>query len=168
MVTPQTASHLQGRPENTASPALPPRHRISLTSEPAARPVDLTLPREARSVALARRFAVDRVREEVPDPPDELLDRVRLVTSELATNGVKYGARDDDLIGVTVRVTADRVRIEVHDPNRTRPRMRSAADRRRRNHGNGLHIVAALTDGRWGVGARPFGKYVWAEIPRTL
>jgi anti-sigma regulatory factor (Ser/Thr protein kinase) len=125
------------------------------------------LPREARSVALARRFAVDRVREGVPDPPDELLDRVRLVTSELATNGVKYGAHDDDLIGVTVRVTPDRVRIEVHDPNRTRPRLRSAADRRRRNHGNGLHIVAALTDGRWGVGARPFGKYVWAEIPYT-
>jgi anti-sigma regulatory factor (Ser/Thr protein kinase) len=160
-------SHLRERPENAGPPALPAGRRISRTGECAHHPVDLVLPRDQRSVGLARRFALDRVREEIPDPADELLDAVRLVTSELATNGVKYGARDDDLIGVTVRVTPDRVRIEVHDPNRTRPRLRSAADRRRRNHGHGLHIVAALTDGRWGVGARPFGKYVWAEIPHT-
>ncbi|WP_166022670.1 ATP-binding protein [Streptomyces chilikensis] len=166
MVAGQHPPHLRERHEGVAPPALPDHRRISPTSECGAPPVDLVLPREGRSVALARRFAVDRVRERIPDPPDELLDAVRLVTSELATNGVKYGARDDDLIGVTVRVAPDRVRVEVHDPNRRRPRPRGAADRQRRNHGNGLHIVAALTGGRWGVGPRPLGKYVWAEIPR--
>ncbi|WP_308799730.1 ATP-binding protein [Streptomyces sp. UH6] len=166
MVADQKSPHVRGRREEAESPALLTPGRISRTGDDGTGSVDLVLPREGRSVALARRFAVDRVREEIPDPPDELVDAVRLVTSELTTNGIKYGARDDDLIGVTVRITPDRVRVEVHDPNRRRPRLRGAADRRRRNHGNGLHIVSALAHGRWGVGPRPFGKYVWAEIPR--
>ncbi|MGW0606253.1 ATP-binding protein [Streptomyces sp. NPDC002644] len=167
MVADRMPSYLRERPDEAGPPVVPAVRRISRTSESAHRPVDLILPRETASVRLARRFAVDRVREEVPDPSPELLDAVGLVTSELATNAVKYGARDDDLIGVTVLVTADHVRVEVHDPSRRRPWLRGAADRQRRNHGNGLHIVAALSDGRWGVGPRPLGKFVWAEIPHT-
>lgn len=124
----------------------------------------LTLPSDPQSPGRARRFAADYVRHCAPAASDDHIDSVLLVVSELVTNACKYGADEGDSVQLVLDVTAEHTRIEVHDPNRRRPWARSEADRQRRNHGNGLHIIRALCGGRWGVGSRPMGKYVWAVI----
>lgn len=53
------------------------------------------------------------------------------------------------------------VRVECHDAKRQRPRKREPSNDD--THGRGLLLVEALSS-RWGVGARPFGKFVWFEL----
>ncbi|MFH8340260.1 ATP-binding protein [Streptomyces sp. AM6-12] len=84
-------------------------------------------------------------------------------TVVLVTNAYRYGAEPGDSILVVVSTTSDRVRVEVHDPRRRRPRLREATGESIR--GRGLHIVGVLAE-RWGVDDRPFGKKVWAEVTR--
>lgn len=100
--------------------------------------------------------------DESPVPAD-CVDTVVLIVSELVTNAYRYGTEPGDSILVVVSTTPDRVRVEVHDPRRRRPRPREATGESTR--GRGLHIVGALAD-RWGVDDRPFGKKVWVEVTR--
>ncbi|AUH43266.1 hypothetical protein CXR04_26645 [Streptomyces sp. CMB-StM0423] len=91
----------------------------------------------------------------------ELLADIRLCTSELATNAVRYGPPDRDFL-VRVVTLHDTVRVEVHDTGDGCPRTR--APRHDDAHGRGLLVVAALAD-EWGVAERSGpGKAVWAEF----
>ncbi|CAL2058491.1 MULTISPECIES: ATP-binding protein [Streptomyces] len=139
--------------------ALPP----ACCPPPDGPPPTLLLASEPESVGRARAYVREVLaRDEHPVAAD-CVDAVVLIVSELVTNAYRYGTEPGDSILVVVSTTPDRVRVEVHDPRRRRPRPREATGESIR--GRGLHIVGALAE-RWGVDDRPFGKKVWAEVTR--
>lgn len=92
--------------------------------------------------------------------PDGVIDVARLLTSELVTNAVVHvgGA-----ITLRARLGAGRLRVEVGDLTRARPRLRRAGAAA--SGGRGLMLVSSLSQ-RWGVddAEDPAGKVVWFEL----
>jgi anti-sigma regulatory factor (Ser/Thr protein kinase) len=91
---------------------------------------------------------------------------VRLLITELVTNSVRHaGVDSDDTLTLTVSVSRDTLRAEVHDggdpfePKAVVPH--DAAGR-----GWGLVLVDRIAD-RWGVEGDA-AKYVWFEIDRPV
>ncbi|MFE9658964.1 ATP-binding protein [Streptomyces sp. NPDC005955] len=128
-------------------------------------PPVLLLAGEPASARAAREFVRDHVRHHAPDASDDHVETVVLVTCELVTNSVRYGTGPDDFLRVVVDADDIRTRVEVHDPVRRRPRLRTASAHRTR--GRGLVILDALCPGRWGVTDLAGGKSVWAEVKAT-
>ncbi|WP_326811392.1 ATP-binding protein [Streptomyces scopuliridis] len=93
------------------------------------------------------------------------IDRVVLVSSELATNAVLHGHIPGHLFEVALTSTDHTCLIEVSDSSpRTPMALRPTAEE---EHGRGLPLVSALAV-RVGYHARkPTGKTVWAHILRT-
>jgi anti-sigma regulatory factor (Ser/Thr protein kinase) len=92
------------------------------------------------SVAAARAFVRD-----VVELPDETLQSVMIMVSELATNAVVHA---HGAFVVSVECTDDIMRVEVSDQGTGAPTLRSPdADD---PHGRGLQVVAGLSDD-WGV-----------------
>lgn len=90
------------------------------------------------------------------------LDDALLCLSELATNVVCHTDDHDGYFVVEIVLSADRLRVTVHDSADDPPLMR------RPNlddlGGRGLVLVDALAD-KWGMAPRkPGGKSVWAEL----
>ena len=114
-----------------------------------------TLPPEPDRVADARRFVVDIVGGRVPD---SALEIVRLLTSEIFTNGIQHGTGGP--IEVEVHVDGDvKVRITDTGPGfAPTPRERDVTD----PGGYGLVIVDRLAD-EWGVDATN-GTSVWFRL----
>ena len=76
--------------------------------------VSVELPVEAEAPAIARQVVADAL-VEVPVPEDRVED-LRLLTSEIVTNAVRHaGLAREDTIGVAVEVSERRVRVEVAD-----------------------------------------------------
>ncbi|WP_327235282.1 ATP-binding protein [Streptomyces sp. NBC_01317] len=113
--------------------------------------------RSTASVPEARDFA----RSVLRDARAFDLDEVLLCVSEVATNAVRHGVPVGGAFLLMVCADDERVRVECHDANRTRPRVRHPTTDDL--HGRGLLLVDAIAS-RWGVGPRPFGKYVWFEL----
>lgn len=131
------------------------------------RPGILTLPSDPQSPHRARAFTEDYVRAATPDASTDHVDNVVLVVSELVTNSVRYGTEPGDSVRLVLDIdpARTRIRVEVHDPARRAPRPRiESPGSIRRARGRGLGIINTLCHGRWGVDARPLGKYVWAEV----
>ncbi|MCX5377969.1 anti-sigma regulatory factor [Streptomyces sp. NBC_00091] len=112
-------------------------------------------------VHAARSWAHEFVTHGVPDVPEERLNDVVLVVSELVTNAVRYGTEPGDSLRVVLAAAPGLVRIKVQDPCRRRPRRKPESAERQR--GRGLFNVDALAHD-WGVDDRPMGKSVWAEL----
>jgi anti-sigma regulatory factor (Ser/Thr protein kinase) len=93
------------------------------------------------------------------------IDRVVLISSELATNAVLHGHFPGHLFEVALTSTDHSCLIEVSDGSpRTPMALRPTAEE---EHGRGLPLVSALAV-RVGHHARkPTGKTVWAQILRT-
>lgn len=99
--------------------------------------------------------------------PEDVLDVALLLTSELVTNAVRYGA---GRVCLNVHALPEgaavpgRVRVEVCDANPAPvpPGERPAPGA---ESGRGLHIVDTLAT-RWGTTSRPDppGKCVWFEL----
>ncbi len=85
--------------------------------------------------------------------------------SELVTNAVRHGARDDaDEISLLVRRRGGATRIEVTDPRAGDGLVADGGvDGEAQRSGWGLPIVAELTD-RWGVEGGPGRTCVWCEL----
>ncbi|MER8068219.1 ATP-binding protein [Streptomyces sp. NPDC094034] len=117
----------------------------------------------AACVSLVRR-QVEKTLSEWGYALDDI-DRVVLVSSELATNAVLHGHVPGHLIEVTLTSTHHTCLIEVSDSSpRTPMTLRATAEE---EHGRGLPLVSALAV-RVGHHARqPTGKTVWAHILRT-
>jgi anti-sigma regulatory factor (Ser/Thr protein kinase) len=81
-----------------------------------------------------------------------------LVTSELVTNAIRYGAHP-----IRLRLIHDATTLicEVSDTSHTAPHLRRA--KTWDEGGRGLLLVAQLTQ-RWGSRHTPDGKTIWAEI----
>jgi PAS domain S-box-containing protein len=119
---------------------------------------DLRLPATAEAIRSAR-HAVDRL-EQALGP--ERLDDLRLLVSELVTNGLRHGSPDaEDWIGLRVHREEGTLRVEVSDPG-------SGFDAALREAepdatgGWGLYLVDRLAE-RWGV-ERGKRTTVWFDI----
>ena len=120
----------------------------------------IRLARNYASVQTARRFVRHALHMWHAD--DEIDDAV-IVVSELVTNAIAHAHT-----GCELRISHDGgphgaiVRLEVNDRGAQIPDVQTLTETR--EHGRGLHIVAALTKA-WGVDTAPDGsKTVWAEL----
>lgn len=115
---------------------------------------DAMLAADARSIAEARRLIVQTLH----DLPDESLQVVLLLASELVSNAVRHGAGP---VGVHVVCGDGNVRVDVQDQSPEWPVMRSVdADAL---NGRGLVLVESLSNG-WGVLGEGTGKTVWFTL----
>jgi len=104
----------------------------------------------------------------------DLTEVCELVVSELATNAVEastgptgrplYGGGRMPVVRVCLFSDGARLLIEVWDQAMGFPALRRAASDA--EAGRGLHLVDAMTGGRWGwqPGRGPAAKVVWAEL----
>ncbi|WP_240528573.1 SpoIIE family protein phosphatase [Streptomyces humi] len=117
--------------------------------------------RDLRAVREARGF----VRERLDDwGLADLSDDLTLITSELVTNALVHAGSDVD---VRLRVTGDRLRLEVRDAD-TDPPVPAAYSlteegSARAEHGRGLYLVDALAH-TWNTSPSGRGKTVWLEM----
>jgi sigma-B regulation protein RsbU (phosphoserine phosphatase) len=111
---------------------------------------------ETSSVREARQFVADTLR----DLPEEFVEDIVLLVSELATNSVNH-ARSPFTLGI--ELDARSVRIEISDTADDLPRKRSPL--MDEPYGRGLHIVDSLAES-WGVGlGADGGKTIWVVVP---
>ncbi|MFD7894147.1 ATP-binding protein [Streptomyces sp. NPDC059743] len=117
----------------------------------------------AASVALVR-HQVEKTLSKWDYVLDDI-DRVVLVSSELATNAVQHGHVPGHPFQVTLTSTHDACLIEVSDASPHTPVARRATTEE--EHGRGLPLVSALAARVGHHTRKPTGKTVWAHIPRT-
>jgi anti-sigma regulatory factor (Ser/Thr protein kinase) len=116
-------------------------------------------PAHPASAGRARRALADWLPKDVPD---ELHADLTLLTSELVTNAVRYGAGSDELVELVVWPADGHYWLAVSDPGGARP-VRRRADPQKES-GRGLLLVEALA-AVWGVRPRPQrGKCVVAGL----
>lgn len=113
--------------------------------------MDWVLAPENRSIAHARTL----IAQKLAGLPDEPLQVVLLLTSELVTNAVRYGTGP---VGLHLAWAEGVVRVEVEDGSPEWPVVQ-AMDRDALG-GRGLILVDALST-NWGVVAGGTGKTVW-------
>jgi serine phosphatase RsbU (regulator of sigma subunit)/anti-sigma regulatory factor (Ser/Thr protein kinase) len=120
---------------------------------------------DAGAAGVARALVREAVVRAISEAPEELLDSMLLVTSELVTNGLRHG---EPPVLLTLDWRRDRMRLTVTDQGSKTPRPRLAAPDS--TGGRGLFLVSALT-AAWKIephigdrgGDRP-GTAVWAEF----
>jgi anti-sigma regulatory factor (Ser/Thr protein kinase) len=121
--------------------------------------VQRTFPADPQSVPAARRFATEALR----DSPDDARESVKLMVSELATNGIRHGQTSFRLV---IERTPDQIRVEVTDSGAGTPQMRFPGPDE--PTGRGLRIVDMLAE-RWGVERdSKMGKTVWFTVRVAL
>ncbi|WP_225850640.1 ATP-binding protein [Streptomyces sp. HPF1205] len=89
-----------------------------------------------------------------------LSDQSELLVTELVSNAVKH-AQGEGLRVTVLRLSYERVRIGVHDRDRTRPRIKPVT--LDGESGRGLLLIDALSVS-WGVDLLPGGKRVWVVL----
>lgn len=122
--------------------------------------VSLRLRPDPTSIPRARR-AVERLEGAVPD---DLLQNLRLLVSEVVTNSVRHaGLREDDQIELRISIDQRRARVEVRDPG---PGFEAPAGPKTmfEESGWGLYLVDQIAD-RWGVTSDGV-TVVWFELDR--
>lgn len=110
------------------------------------------------SAGAARRFVASKL---AAWSCDSLTDSALLLVSELVTNAVLHGRSALDLV---LRLSGDRLRIEVHDTSDARPVRKQYS--LEAGTGRGLMLVEQMSQ-EWGVVPTPGkGKVVWCELDR--
>ena len=124
--------------------------------EKATDELSTVFPAVAPSAASARRFVAAALRRW--GCPDDFIELVLLLTSELVTNAYRHARTETR---VSVRLDDDCTRVEVRDVGRGEPELRPRDTDR--VDGRGLQIVDALAD-RWGYHSNAGGTAVWFEL----
>jgi len=119
---------------------------------------EIDLAKHALSVSEARDFVTVHLVDHDLEP---LVDDLRLVVSELATNALKYAQTGFEVV---LRGAGGRVRLEVYDGSGALPVLVSAQDLD--TGGRGVAIVDNLSRDWGAVRQRRGGKSVWAEFDR--
>ncbi|MFI6155498.1 ATP-binding protein [Kitasatospora sp. NPDC051170] len=121
------------------------------------------LPRSRRSPGEAR-SRLSSLLSSIPEG-ECYRDSGLLLVSELVTNAVLHGTPAGYLIYLSLDLTPDRLRIEVHDARSDRePESDPSAPGLDGEAGRGLHLVKSLSSA-WGCRPRlPIGKIVWCEV----
>jgi anti-sigma regulatory factor (Ser/Thr protein kinase) len=124
-------------------------------------PLEVRLPLDVHAPAAARAAVADALRDAVSTA---VLDRARLLVSELTTNSVTHsGATAGDALVLRVECSTTRVRLEVEDCGRGDSIAARPADVGR-GGGFGLNLVPTLRE-RWGVERAVAGPTrVWAQL----
>ncbi|MFI7145338.1 ATP-binding protein [Nonomuraea sp. NPDC050022] len=129
---------------------------------------DMRFPGRPEVVSDVRIYAVTWLVGELPEAADDanLLDNVRLLVTEIATNAIRHtisGRWRNGAFRVRMwRGSGGRIRVEVRDQGWwSGPRLRS--DDANETGGRGLQILAAVAT-RWGVRRHLFGRTVWFEL----
>ena len=115
------------------------------------------LPGDPSAVPTARRFASQAVASYGGN--DDVLDKTRLLVTELTTNAVLHAHSP---IRLSVEPIDDVMRIEVRDddPRPLQPPCKPEPDAVR---GRGLWLVSVMARA-WGVNRNERGKTVWFEV----
>ncbi|MGY1439090.1 ATP-binding protein [Streptomyces reniochalinae] len=128
-----------------------------------------TAPAADASVPRLRHAVRDLLARQPTHVPDETLQGVLLILSELVTNAVRHAALLSPTIAVEVSLGGGRLRVAVEDGHPYRPKALAAEPTGEHTGGRGLLLVKALTAEAGGVcdveqtGAG--GKVVWAALP---
>ena len=125
------------------------------TTTPSA---EFTLPMDVLAPALARRLLLETV---CVEHAAHVLEVSQLLTSELVTNAMRYGAPP-----VTVHIDCDEsvgLQVRVSDTSSTEPVPRDAD--RDAEGGRGLTLVDVISTA-WGVERTDGGKTIWFQIAR--
>ena len=131
---------------------------LESVGERAGAEATVDLPRSLTSVAAARRFVEETLKEWQLEP---VLDDALLVISELVTNAVTHA---DSSCRIRLSLTPARLRIDVLDNGVGTPEPLPYSQTE--EHGRGLYMVDAVTTA-WGLEDVPGeGKLVWAELAR--
>lgn len=126
--------------------------------------MDLYIPPQTAEVATARRSltALEGL------VPEESLERLRLLVTELVTNAVRHaGLVETDRIVLRVFVAGDTVRVEVEDPGRGFVAPDKPEPDSDQISGWGLYLMASMT-ARWGVEDRVSPEKETGEEHKTL
>jgi anti-sigma regulatory factor (Ser/Thr protein kinase) len=115
------------------------------------------LPSHPSAVPAARRFASQHLLDF--DGKQEVVDKTRLLVTELATNAVMHAHSP---IRLTVESHDDSVRVEVRDDDPC-PIDPPATPDASATSGRGLWLVDALSR-TWGVNRNDRGKTIWFEV----
>jgi anti-sigma regulatory factor (Ser/Thr protein kinase) len=141
----------------SASASRAPQQRREAGVRPQAMgEVSTVFPSVAPSAASARRFVSGALRRWAC--PNELMERVTLLTSELVTNAYRHA---NSATRVSIRCADDRVHVEVRDSGGGGVELRPLDTNR--TDGRGLHIVDTFAD-RWGHHSDRDGNVVWFEL----
>jgi anti-sigma regulatory factor (Ser/Thr protein kinase) len=124
-----------------------------------SRRLELYLPADESAIAQARR-AVERV-DALDRYPDAQF-AVRVLVSELFTNGVKYGARDGR-IRLALEVQQECVHVEIGDRGRGLDVDAVEMPPADATSGRGLALLDSLAE-RWGV-VHGSENRVWFDLP---
>jgi len=117
---------------------------------------EILLPAEPASPRAARAFVRELLR--AAETPDDTIETVLLLTSELVTNALLH-ARSP--MRLSLEVGDGFVRVEAEDENEVQPSVRPyAVDA---PTGRGLALVDAVAE-RWGCATKLKGKSVWFEV----
>jgi len=116
---------------------------------------EIDLPPSRESPRLARRF-IEATLEGWGCAG--LLDTATLLVSEAVGNAVLHAGSE---VQLTLRLGAERLRVEVTDRSTVVPHRREAADSDLGGRGSGL--IELLADA-WGITGRPDGKTVWFDL----
>ncbi|WP_308341126.1 ATP-binding protein [Streptomyces sp. JJ36] len=128
----------------------------------AASAVDSSVPRLRHAVR-------DLVRRQGAPVPEDLLQGVLLILSELATNSVRHAALLSPEIGVELSLSSGWIRVAVEDGHPYRPKALAADPDQQHTGGRGLLLVKTIAAEAGGVcdveqtGAG--GKVIWAALP---
>ena len=117
----------------------------------------------AKCVSLAR-HQVEKVLSNWTYPQDDI-ERITLVASELATNAVQHGHVPGHLFEVALTSTHCACLIEVSDASPRTPLALYPTSED--EHGRGLQLVATMSMQVGHERRKPVGKTVWARILRT-
>ncbi len=112
--------------------------------------------------AQAARMGRQSVRHVLAGTPDEVLERIELLVSELVTNSVTHAAlTPEQNVDLKVLTGPGRVRVEVADPgSHFNPEGRPPPGAESRW---GLFLLNQMAD-RWGMDRRDPGKTLWFEV----
>ncbi|MEK9520684.1 ATP-binding protein [Streptomyces venezuelae] len=119
-----------------------------------------TLPRDARTAAVARRLVRTAL---TLWGLDSLAEDATLVMTELVSNAVDH-SRLPSIRVIVSRPSANAVRVGVVDRSRALPTLRTDSDDDE-PRGRGLLLIDTLTDD-WGTELYRWGKQVWAELKK--
>jgi anti-sigma regulatory factor (Ser/Thr protein kinase) len=126
--------------------------------------IDVKLPSEPESAALARATVVDTLHswglEGAGPGRTSTADVAALLVSEVVTNAVRYSSGPIELL---VRRSPSAIWFEIGDQDSRLPRLRHA--RSDDEGGRGLALVQALASA-WGTREVPTGKVVWFRLDR--
>ncbi|MBY8878325.1 ATP-binding protein [Actinacidiphila acidipaludis] len=129
----------------------------------------VTLPSDPASVTTARRYVCGLLADWGLPPGDDVVDAVRLIVSELATNAVLHTSGLSPTFTVDVRLErSEQLYIGVTDSHPRRPQ-RQRATAVQQDNGRGMVIVRHLTQESGGrlevTPTEDGGKTVWIMIP---